>query len=630
MVAPECPSRVWRLAFAHLEIVPAGVVDSSGMATQVASRRRSRPNPLDLGSLRSELADLGERFPGLTDDELFVLWFLSAYLVDDEAVAAKAIAGASNDKGIDAVYIDHKARAAFVVQGKFRKEVGRKLESRADVASFASLGPTLWGEIHSYRDFCDGLDPLVRAKLDDARECIRRRDRYRLHLHYVTLGRSSADLQEEATRIARRSDGPTEFVLFNGKQVLGILRDYLDGVAPPVRSLDLPVETGGRIQSSGVVSRFDPASQIESWVFSMTGAEVGELFDTVGVRLFARNIRGFLGSTQINRAMEDTLRKRPQYFWYFNNGVTIVCDGAQKVQQKGREILRVENPQVINGQQTTRVLAAQAQLAPKASVLVRVIQVPRAIDSGSDRFDELVSRIVEATNWQNQIRASDLVANDRRQVLIEREFRKLGYQYLRKRQTKREARRAAGSRHRFLVKKEELAQAVAACKFDPAIVREGKEGLFEETHYVTIFDSSSADYYLSRYWLMRRVGHEARGYPEWAYAKWLVLHFLWSELGRDIDLKAPRFRAACERRQQTVELKALGTATRAVYSAALSFYRANRGGRGPRAIDVSTFFKRRNLDREFAKYWRSSQNRHRKKFNDAAHRFRRELARAAN
>src|SRR5690349_20645052 len=101
----------------------------------------------------------------------------------------------------------------------------------------------------------------------------------------------------------------------------------------------------------------------------------------------------------------------------------------------GREVLRVMNPQVINGQQTTRVLAEQS--TRRASVLVRVIAIPRNRDDGSDHYEDLVSRIVEATNFQNAIKPSDLRSNDHEQVRIEREFRRLGFQYLRKRESKR-------------------------------------------------------------------------------------------------------------------------------------------------------------------------------------------------
>jgi hypothetical protein len=314
-------------------------------------------------------------------------------------------------------------------------------------------------------------------------------------------------------------------------------------------SLDLEIESGGSVRTAGVFNRYDSKTDIESWVFSMTDLAVAGLFERAGSRLFARNVRGFLGSTEINRGMEATLTREPEYFWYYNNGVTIVCDDATQESSRGRNILRVTNPQVINGQQTTRTLARSVGKGPRASVLVRVFRVPRPPHENGNSFETLVSRIVSATNWQNAIRPSDLMSNDRRQIEIERQLRKLHYLYLRKRMTKGEARRAAGTRHLRLVKKEEIAQAVAGCELDPSIVREGKERLFEERWYTQIFPTADPNYYLSRYWLMRKVSYAARGYPERAYAKWLVLNFAWTSLEPVCRKRAQAeaFRSVCER-----------------------------------------------------------------------------------
>ena len=136
---------------------------------------------------------------------------------------------------------------------------------------------------------------------------------------------------------------------------------------------------------------------------------------------------------------------------------------------------------MINGQQTTRTLARAVGKSTAASVLVRVIRVSRDEHQGnSHSFESLVSQIVSATNWQNAIRPSDLMSNDRRQIEIERQMRKIGYYYVRKRQTKGEAKRAAGSQKYIMVRKDEIAQAAAACDLETSILREGKEGLFEE------------------------------------------------------------------------------------------------------------------------------------------------------
>src|SRR5690606_3123402 len=129
--------------------------------------------------------------------------------------------------------------------------------------------------------------------------------------------------------------------------------------------------------------------------FSMRGDAVAELYERTGVRLFARNIRGFMGmKTPVNQSMLATLRDEPERFFYFNNGITIVCDEAKKESAEGRDFLRVGNPQVINGQQTTRTLANARKDAAKASVLVKVIRVPRQADGDGETFETLISQIV--------------------------------------------------------------------------------------------------------------------------------------------------------------------------------------------------------------------------------------------
>jgi len=196
-------------------------------------------------------------------------------------------------------------------------------------------------------------------------------------------------------------------------------------------------------------SRCDASSRatgIESWAFPVNVRHIAQIYDKAGIRLFARNVRGFLGTSKINKDLEKTLDSEPEFFWYYNNGITIICDSAERLSRAGRNVIRIINPQVINGQQTTRILRQHAARNAKASVLVRVISVPRESEEDASRFENLVSKIVAATNWQNAIRASDLMANDRTQIEMERNLRKFEYYYVRKRESKGEARRRSGMR----------------------------------------------------------------------------------------------------------------------------------------------------------------------------------------
>jgi len=320
--------------------------------------------------------------------------------------------------------------------------------------------------------------------------------------------------------------------------------------------------------------------------------------------------------------MVETLKREPEFFWYYNNGITIVCDEAEQRSRSGKDILQVRNPQIINGQQTTRTLHRMIEKAAKASVPVRVIRIPRNPSADQENFENLVSCIVRATNWQNAIQASDLVSNDRRQIEIERGLRKLGYLYIRKRQARSEVRSAAGINRYWTVSKEEIAQAVASCDLDPFTLRLGKERLFEEEYYNTVFPTANSDYYLTRYWLMKRVAHVAKGYPERAYAKWLVIHFLWSHLSPILRSASAStvFRRVCE--SNGAPLPPLEKSINSAFNAALAFYRQKRG-KGATAIDVSSFFRRKGLPDDFLGFWRSHTNNYRNSFKKAWQKFRR-------
>jgi hypothetical protein len=569
-----------------------------------------------ISGLKGEIAELRHNYPALKDEDLFLTWFLRAYVTEDVDAAAKSVTNGPKDKGVDAVFIDDSSRSAFLVQGKYRHALAGKNETHSEIMGFAQFSQLLTQEDGSqFKALIKGADPSVAEKLSEARNRISRRD-YRLWLYYVTLGRCSAGLRREAETVVRASGNNAHIEIIDGRRLHVLMEDYLDGVAPPIPSLDLFMEGGRGISVNGILQRYDTRSRIESWVFSMQGDAVAELYEVGGKRLFARNIRGFLGdNTDVNRSMEGTLRHEPERFFYYNNGITILCDDAKRVSAQGKDTLRVINPQIINGQQTTRTLALKAEAARKASVLVRVIQVPRDLSQNRDGFDSLLSQIVGGTNWQNAIRPSDLVSNDRRQVELQREFRKRGYLYLRKRESKSEARRAAGTKQFILLKKEDLARAVAGCDLDPVEPRHGVENLFSEETYTSIFPTSEARYYLMRYWLMNVVSSCSRGYPQRGYAKWVVLGYVWSRLSPLLKGGASQeaFIRMTERGQKELD-RHLSRAIDLAFTASLAYWRKNRGS-GKKAIDVSTFFRnKRGRDQEFRTFWGSRHNKVRARF----------------
>jgi hypothetical protein len=121
--------------------------------------------------------------------------------------------------------------------------------------------------------------------------------------------------------------------------------------------------------------------------------------------LFEANVRDYQGSNQVNEDMQQTLLSGgPEDFWWLNNGVTVVASRAVQ----GGKILTVEDPQIVNGQQTSTEIfnyfhGANTD-ADERCVMVRVIVAnePASRD-----------RIIKATNSQTSIPAASLRATEK-------------------------------------------------------------------------------------------------------------------------------------------------------------------------------------------------------------------------
>jgi len=570
--------------------------------------------PLDkFKELQKTIREFKDKFPTLQLDNAFIGWYLHSFVTGNEDEAFSAIVGGPGDKGADAIYIDKETKSVFIIQGKYNQSKVPCNTKLQDVMGLANLGRTMLVENSASFDILvRDANNEVQDKLKEARKKIQR-DEYRLILKFITTGKISKTQLEQGEQIVEDWENAS-FEGISRIDLFRLMQDYLEGIAPPVLTLRLP------IQGEELFNKFDDETDISSWVFSVNGKDLGDLFNKVGIRIFARNIRGFLGNTSINEEIKKTLDNEPEYFWYFNNGITIICDEARQISERKGKYLEINNAQIINGQQTTRTLA-EIENGTKANVLVKVIAVARKEGNTHENFTKLVGEIVRATNHQNAISASDLMSNEIEQIRIEREFKKYKYQYIRKRQTKREAMSAAGFKPNFAINKTELAQRIVACHFDPSIVRLGKDKLFEEDQYFKIFNIKHIEDYFVYYWLGRNVFRQTKTVMR-GYAKWLILNYTWNKIGTELlrPMNRKKFRIISERyyrEDYEKTLKPLFQVINKLFVVSSLFYRKNKISDRGSVLDESSFFRKQKLDIRLEKFLNKNKySWHRKFVND--------------
>jgi hypothetical protein len=464
-----------------------------------------------MDELRKEIRDVKAEYFHLKDDNAFVVRFAEAHITGDRGKAFEGVIGSPGDLQVDAVYIDRVNRIVQLVQGKYHRA---DANDDAELLRFAERAQDFWDRNSGKK--WEQAGSAAKKRLLEAHAALHARGNgnYKLKLYFATTGRVTGKCRRKARDIAA-SSGTTEIEVLAKKEILGILAAWLGGWAPPLPDMNLFID------GPHTLSHEDGNEGLKAWVFSTTSQEVCRLYKIAGERLFARNVRGYLGGdTSINREIRGTAKKNPGRFWFLNNGITIVADGAKKSDAGRRAWMEMQNPQVVNGQQTVRTLAAANAKGCRVLVRVVVLGEQQAAEEG---VVGLVGEVVRATNRQNSIKQADLMANDPEQVRIERELRKLNYAYERKREAGKEFTAKAGPKYRK-VKREDLANAVSATLIGPHMVRRTEQ--WEDKQYRRIFNKKRpVNDYLTRWWASHQV-YSTDGSP--IEARWVVLSALWN------------------------------------------------------------------------------------------------------
>lgn len=143
------------------------------------------------------------------------------------------------------------------------------------------------------------------------------------------------------------------------------------------------------------------------------GATLAQLWVENRARLFSSNIREFIGNTAVNIDIRKTAIEEPEHFFYYNNGVTILCDKINKHAAGGADhtfgTFHIENMKVVNGAQTVGSLGeafvSNKDAVERTNVFVKII----SLQSCPDSFGDDVTR---KNNTQNKIEKRDFVSLD--------------------------------------------------------------------------------------------------------------------------------------------------------------------------------------------------------------------------
>lgn len=374
--------------------------------------------------LFGKLIDTSDLSPNDTQYETKLLTrCLAAYAVfciggSTETEAANSVIDGGNDNGIDAIYYSPVTKRMTLVQSKWSKKGTGEPES---------------GDI---RKFKDGVKDLVSLSFDRFNKKVEKMRKtievaltsFDTKFDIIVIHTGNQLLSEHSQRVMNdlvselndAGDGSSDdIVIFHQLNQAKIHTSLAKGVDGEPIKLEIGLSQWGKIE--------DPYLAFFGIV---SGDEIHEWYNTHGNKLFSKNIRQMLGTTDVNDEIKNTIENVPDKFWYYNNGITLIADKVKKSMAGGnaKDIgsFLLNNVSVVNGAQTVSSIGNTTE--SKKERLIKV-KVPIKIISLENTEQDFGSCVTKNNNRQNRIENKDFVSLDLEQIRLRTELAIDGIEY---------------------------------------------------------------------------------------------------------------------------------------------------------------------------------------------------------
>jgi hypothetical protein len=348
-----------------------------------------------------ELASRGR----ISRNRAFAAWYtINFFDIDEDEALEAAAADGGNDQGIDSVFADEGSQEIVAIQAYCPDNFDKKTPK------------SKWDAAVSSAAFLRKPDNLAKSGRPDLAESITQlkdtNPTYNLAIGLISLGGQSPEIGASVKAHQESKDKEKITYFFSPQsEVVAKYKALVsseEGISEEVLTF-----SGPHIEDRGAYGK--------AWIGSVSATELQRLHAAHGDKLFAGNIRLFLGARKggINEQIISTAKESPGTFWALNNGITIVADTAETVPGAGQSSqLRLRRFSIVNGCQTTSSLV-RAEASAETKVLTRVIAAKAT----------LRNEIVRYNNSQNAIKIWTVRAADTIQQQLRNEFKAVNISY---------------------------------------------------------------------------------------------------------------------------------------------------------------------------------------------------------
>lgn len=380
---------------------------------------------LHVNHIKAKLAEIYKNKIDISDakspqnqEDFFLTRSYAAYTLQvlaniDPETAANSIVDSFDDNGLDAIYFDRKNKLLWLLQSKWIKNGNGEPET---------------GEVGK---FANGVIDLVELQMDRFNSKIQKKEpeiiealedplvKLKIILTFTGKDGLSDHNQRIIDDLLKELNDPTELATFNRfslkqghKSLVGILEGQ------PIKA-ELILTNWGKVE--------EPYFAIYG---TISGSDIANIWSDNRGKLFSENIRDFIGFSEVNEDILDTIQNEPENFYFYNNGITALCQTVNKKPLGGSDrnsgIFVAEDFKIVNGAQSVGSLGNALEKFPEKVAETKVFIKVISLEGCPENFGLDVTK---KTNTQNKIDKRDFVSLDSEQDRIKTELALEGINY---------------------------------------------------------------------------------------------------------------------------------------------------------------------------------------------------------
>ena len=372
-------------------------------------------NEIDFENLKRTLEMVKSDY-GFTDGYLhdsLIAWFSENYLDLDSDIIKEGIVKDTKTEGIDAVFLNEDNNTYHIISSKSKNDFEKTKNNFPESEVLKTIAGFEFLLKHDYKG---KITPELENLIDEFHDKINTGG-YTTYLTFVAMLEYPLDKKYIEDFNERCKKNKITCVFYNYDFLIDFYNNiFLERKARPPKNIYLQI-----IEQCV----FNKKAPHESVVFTTRGEDIARIFNDHGIKIYQQNVRYSLGikSRSINEQIFETSKdkEKSKNFWYFNNGITFVCEDFNL--PGNNKVINLKRAQIINGAQTTDALYnsfIKGELNHDVELLIKVIK------TGDENF---VDNVTLYTNSQNAINPRDLCSNDNIQNILQNQIEGYGYFY---------------------------------------------------------------------------------------------------------------------------------------------------------------------------------------------------------